>query len=155
MLFSPEDVTELITFHLTQQNAMDSNSSTLLFSLATSLTKLYSNTNRPEITPQITLLMNYLTDSLLPLIVLPDMETFSLDMLHQPIVRPLDHIIISNPELLFEYFGFLVQTMPRYSTTWTQQNVQRWMLCILVSLGIPEGGMSFQGSFDFLVVPRS
>jgi hypothetical protein len=155
LVFSPDDVTELITSHLSPQNAMNSNSSTLLLSLATSLTKIYSNKGRQDITPQITLLMNYLTDSLLPSIVLPEMEIFAPEILHQSLVRVFDHIIVSNPELLFEYFGFLVQTMSRYSSTWTQHNVQRWMLCILVSLGIPEGGMSFQGATDFLVVLHS
>src|SRR5208337_974238 len=100
LVFSPDDVTELITSHLNQQNAMNSNSSTLFLSLATSLTKIYSNKGRQDITPQITLLMNYLTDSLLPSIVLPEMKTFAPEILHQSLVRVFDHIIVSNPELL-------------------------------------------------------
>ena len=151
-MFSPGDVTELITSHLSRQNAVDSNSSTLLLSLAASLSKLYTNTTRPEIVPEIKLLMDYLTDTLLPPIILPEMEIFAPEILHQPLIKPFHDIIISNPELLFEYFGFLEQTMHRYSITWTTQNVQRWMLCVLVSLGIPEGGMSFQGAIDFLVL---
>lgn len=97
--------------------------------------------------------MNYLTAALLPPIVLPEMAAFAPEILCQPLTKPFQEIIISNPELLFEYFGFLAQTMPRYSVTWTVPNVQRWMLCILVALGIPEGGMSFQGAIDFLVFP--
>jgi hypothetical protein len=152
LIFPPGDVTELVTSHIGRQNVMDSNSSTLLLSLATSLTKLYSNTSRPEILPEISLLMNYLTDTLLPPTALPEMATFAPEILHAPLTKPFHDIILSNPELLFEYFGFLAHTMQRYSITWTPQNVQRWMLCILISLGIPEGGMSFQGAIDFLVL---
>lgn len=154
LVFSPGDVTELVMSHMGRQNVMDSNSSTLVLSLATSLTKLYSNSTRPKILPEITLLMNYLTDALLPPIVLPEIAVFAPEILHQPLTKPFHDIIISNPELLFEYFGFLAQTKQRYSITWTPQNVQRWMLCILIALGTPEAGMSFQGAIDFLVFPQ-
>jgi hypothetical protein len=68
-----------------------------------------------------------------------------------PLTLPFREITKSNPELLFQYFEFLAQTMSRYSPTWTQDTVQNLLLCILISLGIPEGGMAFQGAVDFLV----
>jgi len=154
LVFSPHDVTELITLHLSQVSVKESNSSTLLFSLATSLTKFFSNKKRRKIVSEVTLLMNYLTDSVLPAIVFPEMPIFAPEILQQQsLIRPFLDIIISNPELLFDYFGFLAQTMRRYSETWTQYNVQRWMLCILISLGTPESGMAFQGAINFLVIP--
>jgi hypothetical protein len=152
-VFLPEDVTELIVSQVTRDNAMESNSSTLLLSLATSLAKVHSNASRPDIGSHVILLMNHLTDSLLPPVAFPEMETFRPELLQDPRSAAFRMVTTSNPELLFEYFGFLAQTISRYSTAWTKENVQRWMLCILVSLGMPEGGMSFQGSIDFLVVP--
>src|SRR5215471_6967925 len=95
LVFSPGDVTDLVTSHIGRQNVMESNSSTLLLSLTTSLTKIYSNKTRPEILQEITLLMNYLTDVLLPSAVLPEMATFLPEILHQPIIKPFHDIIIS------------------------------------------------------------
>jgi hypothetical protein len=151
LVFSPADVIALITASITPQNAMTSNASTLLLSLATSLTKTYSNANRPDISPQVTLLMDHLSNTLLPTIHLPEMQHFLPQILEQLMFRPFRLSIISNPEVIFEFFRFVSQTMIRYSVTWSQRNVERWMACILVSLGYPESGLAFQGATDFLV----
>jgi hypothetical protein len=151
LLFSPEDVTMLVIAQLNANNVLESNSSTLLVSLAGHMTKVYSNKSRCDISPQITELMNHLTDSLLPALVLPEELAFPVELLHQPLIRQFQKLTTSNPELLFEYFNFLAQSMSRYSATWTQNQCQKWMLCILVSLGAPESGMSFLGAIDFLV----
>jgi hypothetical protein len=151
LVFSPEDVIALITTSITQENAMTSNASTLLLSLATSLTKIYSNANRPDISLQVTLLMDHLSNTLLPTIHLPKMQHFLPQILDHLMFRPFRLPIISNPEVIFEFFRFISQTMTRYSVTWSQHNVERWMACILVSLGYPEGGLAFQGAADFLV----
>ena len=151
LAFSPEDVTELLTSQINQYTAMTSNSSTLLLSLAKSLTRVFSNTHRPEISSQISILLTHLANCLLPPLSLPKMEIFTPEIMHQSIVSPFRDVATANPELMFEYFNFVAQTMSRYSATWTDNNIQRWMLCILTSLGMPEGGMSFQGSIDFLV----
>ena len=79
------------------------------------------------------------------------MELFLPDILQQIPVIQFREITTANPELLFEYFNFIAHTMARYSTAWDVDYVQRWMLSILVSLGIPEAGMSFQGAIEFLV----
>jgi hypothetical protein len=83
------------------------------------------------------------------------MGVFLPEILHQPLVTPFHHATIANPELLYQYFEFLSKTMTRYTATWKEELVQRWMLCILISLGNPEGGMSFQGAVEFLVIPIS
>lgn len=151
LVFSPEDVVALITTSITQENAMTCNASTLLLSLATSLAKIYTNANRPDISPQVTLLMDHLSNALLPTTDLPEMQHFHPQILERLTVLPFRLPIISNPEVIFEFFRFISQTMSRYSVTWSQHNVERWMVCILVSLGYPESGLAFQGARDFLV----
>jgi hypothetical protein len=151
LVFSPADVIALITTSVNQQNVMTSNASTLLLSLATSLTKIYSNANRPDISQQITLLMDHLCNTLLPPIHLPEMQHFIPEILQQPTFQPFHALIISSPELISEFFRFISQTMTRSSMTWTQHNVERWMSCVIVSLGYPESGLAFQGATDFLV----
>jgi hypothetical protein len=150
--FSPSEITELIIIHFSRADAIESNSSTLIVGLAISLTRAHSGRHSSEITPQIEAIIGQLTNSLLPSVTLPGTDVFSPEILLQPIVAPLYSIVRSNPELLYQYFEFLSKTMTRYSLTWKQNLVQRWMLCVLVSLGNPEGGMSFQGAVDFLVL---
>jgi hypothetical protein len=153
LVFSPFDVIQMITTHFSRHDAMNSNTSILILSLATSLTKTYSNPARPDISPQIAGLVDHITNSLLPPVVLPE-HSLPPEILEQPLAIPFREITTSNPELLFQYDGFLMQTiMSRYSSTWTHNTIQRVMLSILVALGIPEGGMSFQGAVDFLVRP--
>jgi len=151
LVFSPADVVALITTSVTPQNAMISNTSTLLLSLSTSLTKIYSNANRLDITPQITVLMDHLCITLLPPIHLPEMQHFLPEILQQLIFRELRAVILANPEVVSEFFRFISQTMTRYSVTWSRRNVGSWMSCVLVSLGYPESGLAFQGTSDFLV----
>jgi hypothetical protein len=151
--FSPDDITEFITTQLDRSNPLESNTSTLLLSLAQSLTKIYSNPTRSDITPQISNLLNHTSNSILPQLALPDLETFPPDILQSTLFTAFRNYAISNPELFFEYFGFLGRTIPRYSGTWTWESTQKWMFCTLVSLGNPEGGMAFQGAIDLLVNP--
>lgn len=150
-VFSPADVPPLIMTIINKQNALSSNASTLLLSLAASVTKAYTNPHRPDVREEIALLMVYLSDCLLPDIYLPDMQHFMPEILQQPIVQPFHTLRISNPEVFSEFFRFLSQTIPRYSVTWGERYVQRWMSCILVALGYPESGLAFQGAIDFLV----
>lgn len=130
---------------------MESNSSTLIVGLAIALTRAHSGRISSEITPQIEAIISQLTNSLLPPVTLPEADAFSPEILQQSVVSPFYNVVRSNPELLCRYFEFLSKTMTRYSSTWKDGLVQRWMLCVLVSLGNPEGGMSFQGAVDFLV----
>lgn len=153
IVFSPEDVTGLIVSMFDQFDAVNSNSSTLLLSLARSLTRIYSNSCRSDISLHIGILQTHLTNCLLPAVELPDMETFAPELLQDPIISPFRQVTAANPELLFEYFNFIAQCMSRYSSTWVHNDVQRWMLSSLISLSIPEGGMSFQGATDILVFP--
>jgi len=153
LAFSPGDITELITTHLDRSDPLESNTSTLLLSLAQSLTKIYSNPVRPDITPQISNLLNHSSNSLLPQLSLPDVETFPPEILRSTLTTTFRNTATSNPELFFEYFGFLGRTIQRYSGTWGWESTQKWMLCTLVSLGNPEGGMAFQGAIDLLVIP--
>ena len=148
LTFSPHDATTIIQGHFSRLDAIHSNTSTLLLSLATSLTKTYSNSTRSDISPLIAMLINDTTHAIFPPLPLPKTTTLPPEILEQLVFRD---VITSNPELLYQFFEFIGQTMTRYSTTWTQDAVQTFMLFILVALGIPEGGMSFQGSIDFLV----
>jgi hypothetical protein len=147
------DVIALITTSVDAQKAMTSNASTLLLSLATSLTKIYSNSSRPDISQQIAVLMDHFCNALLPDLHLPEMQHFLPEIQHQPIFQPFHNLIISNPEVFSEFFRFISQTMSRYSITWSHKNVERWMSCILVALGYPESGLAFQGATEFLVTP--
>jgi len=144
---------EFITTQLDRSDPLASNTSTLLLSLAQSLTKVYSNPTRPDITPQISNLLDHSSSSILPQLALPTLETFPPEILQSSLVVPFRNTATSNPELFFEYFGFLGRTIPKYSSTWRWENTQKWMFCILVSLGNPEGGMAFQGAVDLLVIP--
>jgi hypothetical protein len=123
-------------------------------SLAQSITKVYSNPNRPDIAPQISILLDRSTDTILPSLTLPDFETFPPEILLSTHVTAFRDTAMSNPELLFEYFGFLARTLQRYSGTWKRESLQKWMFCTLVTLGNPEGGMAFQGAIDLLVNPK-
>ena len=153
LLFSPKDCTELIITQLDRGNPLESNTSTLLLSLAQSLTKLYANPNRPDISPQISDLLDCSSNAILPRIILPDLETFPPEILFSPLITPFRDAATSNPELYFEYFGFLGRTLQRYSGTWKRESLQRWMFCTLISLGNPEGGMAFPGAINLLVNP--
>lgn len=152
-VFSPDDITEFITAQLDRSDPLESNTSTLLLSLAESLTKVYSNPTRPDITPQISNLLDHLSNMILPQLTLPDLETFPPEVLQSTLVTPFRNTAMSNPELCFEYFGFLGRTIPRYSSTWKRESTQKWMFCTLVSLGNAEGGMAFQGAIELLVIP--
>lgn len=153
--FSAGEVTDLIAMHFSKHDVMESNSSTLILGLATSLTRLHSGKNSADIAPQIEAIMSQLTNSLIPPLDLPRMDVFSPEILQLPLIAPFREISISNPELLYQYFEFLSKTMTRYTGTWKEEHVQRWIVCILISLGNPEGGMSFQGSVEFLVYSTS
>lgn len=149
--FSPEEVTYLVTSHFNRPNAMDWNSSTVVVNLATSLVRLYSGKNKPDIHAQIDSLIDHLTKTLLPPVTFPETSTFSPELLQDGHVAVFQEMIRSYPELYFKYFEFIGRTMYRYSMTWKQDVVQRWMTCILVSLSQTEAGMSFQGAVEFLV----
>jgi len=149
--FSPADVLALIIASVNQKNVLTSNASTLLLSLTASLTKIYTNNSRPDISQQIALLTEHFCNALFPAIGFPEMQHFMPEILQQPIVQPFHTLIISNPEVFSQFFRFISQTISRYSMTWSQHNVQRWMYCILVALGYPESGLAFQGATDFLV----
>lgn len=153
-MFSPDDCTELITTQLDRNDPLESNTSTLLLSLAQSITKVYSNPKRPDIAPQISILLDRTTNTILPSLTLPVFETFPPEVLLSTLVTPFRDAATSNPELLFEYFEFLGRTLQRYSGIWKHESLQKWMFCTLVTLGNPEGGMAFQGAIDFLVNPE-
>ena len=151
--FSPADVPSLIITSVNQTNVLTSNASTLLLSLAASLTKIYTNNSRPDISQQIALLMAHFCNALFPSINFPEMQHFTPEMLQQTVRQPFQILIISNPEVFSQFFRFISQTISRYSMTWSQHTVQRWMSCILVALGYPESVLAFQGATDFLVHP--
>jgi hypothetical protein len=151
LVFSPDEVTYLVTSHFDRPNAMDWNSSTVVLNLATSLVRLYSGKNKPDIHAQIDSLIDHLTKTLLPPLTFPESSTFSPELLQDSHVSVFQEMIRSYPELYYKYFEFIGTTMYRYSMTWKQDLVQRWMTCILVSLSQTEAGMSFQGAVEFLV----
>ena len=118
--FSPYEISELLLTQLSRSNPFESNTSTLLISLAGSLIKVYSNPSRHDLSPQISNLLNRLTDSILPPLALPDLGKCPLKILQSALITPYRDTAACNPELLFEYFGFLSRTIPRYSGTWAQ-----------------------------------
>jgi len=128
---------------------VESHSSPLILRLAADLARLHAG-RVIDITPQIGALLCRLTNLLIPPLDLPRMDEFSPEILRQSLVIPFRYAALSNPELLHQYFDFLSQ-MFRDSAPWNWELVERWMLCILVSLGNPEGGMSFSGAVNFLV----
>lgn len=152
LIFTPENVTVLIMALFNRNSALDSISATLLVSLAARMTRVYSNKHKPDISRQVASLIDYLTNSILPQLPGVQIPMLSLEIINQPEVLPFRTVTTYNPELLFNFFLFISHTISRYSSTWTEDAVQRWMICILVSLGSPESGMSFQGAADFLVL---
>jgi hypothetical protein len=155
LVFSPTEVTYMVTSHFGQGFAMNANSSPLVLNLATSLVKVYSGKTKADFSPQIDLLITQITKALLPLNMLPtmvlDMASFPPELLQDVHLIPFRKMTGSYPELYFKYFEFLARTMHRYSTTWKKDVTQNWMVCILVSLSHTEAGMAFQGAADFLV----
>lgn len=79
-------------------------------------------------------------------------EKFHPSLLEQPLAIPFKAHMAANPEVFFQAFDFLGQTIPRYSKIWTGGPILKWMFCILLGVGMPEGGMAYQGSVDFLVI---
>ena len=151
LVFSAEEVTYMVISHFNRPNAMDWNSSTVVLNLATSLVRAYTGKNKPDIRSQIDLLLDHLTKTLLPPLTFPETSTFSPELLQDSHASVFQEMIRSYPELYFKYFEFIGRTMYRYSMTWKQDHVKRWMTCILVSLSQTEAGMSFHGAVEFLV----
>jgi hypothetical protein len=155
LVFSPVEVTYMVSSHFGQGFAMNANSSPLVLNLATSLVKVYSGKTKTDISPQIDLLIDQITKSLLPPNMLPamvlEMASFPPELLQDVHRTPFRKMTGCYPELYFKYFEFLARTTYRYSLTWKKDVTQNWMVCILVSLGHTEAGMAFQGAADFLV----
>jgi len=151
LLFSVDEITYLINEYLNSNNPITSNASTLIISLAAFLAKFYSSKSRADISDQVRSLLSHFTALLLPGLEIPQFDQFPRDMMDHSIALRIRQLLAQNPELFFEVFDFLVQSMPRYSTVWDQHLISIWMTCMLTALGIPEGGMSFQGAVDFFV----
>src|SRR5579862_8432871 len=100
LVFSADEITLLVTEYMRANDAITSNTSTLIVSLATFLITFYSSKARPEITFQIRSLFDVFT-SILPVTEIPPLATFPIDALEQPLIAPFRALLAANPELSF------------------------------------------------------
>jgi len=153
IVFSPDDVTEMAELGAGKLTEFpDSLTSTLLVSLMTAVVKMYSNKNQADIGTTVGRQLDILTSAFFP--PLPPLNPAGFDLRRLMDRRYMSYadIVAQYPDLLYEGFSFLLQTMNRYSYLWTADMIQRWMTAVLQAIGDPDGlGTAFRGAIDFLV----
>jgi hypothetical protein len=151
MDFRKEFAIALILNFFNYPEALDSDSACTMLSFAARITALFSRSDKSDAGRVMASLLKRLTDVIFPPLPALELPALSLYDLRRPDVLPTEKFLTSHPDLLSAFFGFIEETIPKYSSMWTKSAVQRWMLYTLLALGNPEGGLAFDGAVKLLV----